>query len=217
MGCILLAAGSGTRFGAAKQFADLGGQTLVERAVAVARAACDDVVLVLPPRGGWSGEPVAAVVAGGATRAASVRCGLAALPAGVEVAVVHDAAHPLATPALYAAVVGAVLAGADAASLALPLAEALVRRDGDVAVAPVPRDGVVQSQTPHAFRPDVLRTLHEGGAEGSDEVTMLLSRGIPVALVPGDPANLHVATPADLALAERLVAGDRREPPPGRG
>jgi 2-C-methyl-D-erythritol 4-phosphate cytidylyltransferase len=206
--CLLLAAGSGTRFGAAKQFASLGGRTLVERAVAVAAAACDAVVLVLPETTVWDGPPVEAVVAGGATRAASVRAGLAALPvdAGLDVVVVHDAAHPLASPTLYGAVIAAVREGAAAACPALPVAESLLRRAGDVAVGAVAKEGLVLCQTPHAFRAAVLRALHEGQPEGSDEVSMLLARGSEVALVPGDPANLHVTAPADLALAERLLA-----------
>jgi 2-C-methyl-D-erythritol 4-phosphate cytidylyltransferase len=210
--CILLAAGGGTRFGGAKQFATLGGRSLVEHAVAVAAAACDDVVLVLPEGVGWTGPPVGAVVAGGATRAASVRAGLAAAPATAEVLVVHDAAHPLATVALYRAVIAAVRDGAAAASPAIPVVEAVVRRAGEVAVAAVAKDDLALSQTPHAFRAGVLRELHAGEPEGTDEVTLLLARGRAVALVAGDPTNVHVTTPEELAMAERLTAAPPSRP-----
>jgi 2-C-methyl-D-erythritol 4-phosphate cytidylyltransferase len=206
--CILLAGGSGARFGAPKQFEVVAGRRLVDRAADVASEACDDVVVVLPAGAGWSGPPVTALVEGGTSRAASVRSGLRAVPEGTDVIVVHDAAHPLASADLHRAVIEAVRAGAAAASPFLPVAESLVRRDGDVAVAAVPKDGVGLSQTPHAFRAEVLRSLHAEGPETSDEVTLLLTRGEGVALVPGDPMNIHVTTKAELAMAAALL-GER--------
>jgi hypothetical protein len=63
-----------------------------------------------PPPGGGDLDPhgADAVVPGGATRADSVRCGLAAVPTSAEVIVVHDAARPLASPGLFDAVIAAV-------------------------------------------------------------------------------------------------------------
>ena len=210
--CILLAGGSGARFGAPKQFEVVAGRRLVERAADVAIEACDDVVVVLPAGAPWPGPPVTALVEGGTTRAGSVRRGLSAVPAGADVIVVHDAAHPLASPDLYRAVIEAVRGGAAAASPFLPVAESLVRRDGDEAVAAVSKDGVVLSQTPHAFRADVLRSLHAEEPETTDEVSLLLAGGGRVALVPGDPLNVHVTTRAELAVVARLL-GDA--PPEG--
>ena len=203
--CILLAGGSGARFGAPKQFEVVAGRRLVDRAADVASEACDDVVVVLPAGAPWSGPPDAALVEGGTSRAGSVRSGLTAVPAGTDVIVIHDAAHPLASPVLYQAVIEAVTAGATAASPFLPVAEVLVRRDGDDAVATIPKDGVGLSQTPHAFRADVLRALHADEPETTDEVSLLLARGARVALVPGDPVNIHVTTRAELAMAARLL------------
>ena len=97
VGAIVVAAGRGDRFGAPKQFLELAGSRLVDRAVDRVRAsAATSVVVVLPPDVEWDGPPVHAAVAGGATRSDSVRAGLAALPATVEVVIVHDAARPLA-------------------------------------------------------------------------------------------------------------------------
>jgi len=107
---IVVAAGGGERFGAPKQFLFLGTDRLVDRAVAAARAACDEVVLVLPAGHAWDGAPVTATVTGGATRAEWVRAGLAAVSADVDVIVVHDAARPLATPDLFRVVMAAVRA-----------------------------------------------------------------------------------------------------------
>ena len=105
---IVVAAGTGDRFGAPKQFADLGGIRVVDHSVASARASCDGVALVLPAGVEWDGEPVDVVVAGGATRSESVRAGLAALPEECDVVLVHDAARPLASRDLFARVAAAV-------------------------------------------------------------------------------------------------------------
>jgi 2-C-methyl-D-erythritol 4-phosphate cytidylyltransferase len=131
---VVVAAGSGRRFGAPKHFAPLGGRALVQWAVDAARPVADGVVLVLPADA--DGDAIAgvdAVVTGGATRAASVRAGLAAVPESAEVIVVHDGARPLASPALFRAVVDAVAGGADAAVPAVAVADTLKQVVGDTA------------------------------------------------------------------------------------
>ena len=104
----MVAAGGGARFGAAKQFARLGGASVLDRAVGVARDSCDGVVVVLPADTTWTGPPDVQVAFGGATRSDSVRAGLALVPDDVEIVVVHDAARPLASRALFELVVQAV-------------------------------------------------------------------------------------------------------------
>src|SRR5262249_45938676 len=151
VGAIVVAAGRGDRFGAPKQFLDLAGSRLVDRAVAACAAACDAVVLVLPAGVAWDGASVHAAVGGGATRSESVRAGLAALPPSADVVVVHDAARPLASRALFHAVIAAVRNGADAAVPALPVADTLKRVDGARVTETVPRDDLVAVQTPQAF------------------------------------------------------------------
>ena len=78
---IVVAAGQGERFGAPKQFLTVGDERLVDRAVMVAGAACDEVVVVLPEGRAWDGAPVAAAVAGGLIALAL----LPIAPAGVPV------------------------------------------------------------------------------------------------------------------------------------
>lgn len=210
---LVLAAGTGRRFGDRKQFLVAGGARLVDHAVAAAAAACDGVVVVLPAGVVWSGPAVDAVAVGGATRSASVAAGLALVPDAAEVVAVADAAHPLASPVLYAAVLGAVRAGAAASAPALPLVETLKRvRDGEV-VATVPKDDLVVVQTPMAFRADLLRRAHaqRGAADATDDSVLVERLGATVVTVPGDPANLHVTTPADLELVD-LLAGARGGP-----
>jgi 2-C-methyl-D-erythritol 4-phosphate cytidylyltransferase len=206
---IVLAGGGGARFGGPKQYADLGGRTLLDRTAATAAAACDGIVVVLPDPATAPPTP-GTRVRGGATRAESVRAGLAAVPAGAAVIVVADTAHPLATEALYRAVVDAVRDGADAAIPGLPLTEAVATTEpGGWTGATVAAAGRVLVQTPQAFRAGVLRAAHAtGGAAAATAVedsSLVASLGAKVRVVPGDPRNLHVTTPAELDLARRLV------------
>ena len=103
---IVVAGGSGRRFGRPKQFATLAGRPVVDWAVDACRPSSAGVVLVLPA-GLDEPDPhgADAVVTGGATRADSVRCGMAVVPGDADVIVVHDAARPLASSALFAAVI----------------------------------------------------------------------------------------------------------------
>jgi 2-C-methyl-D-erythritol 4-phosphate cytidylyltransferase len=203
---IVVAAGQGERFGAPKQFLAVGEQRLVDRAVAVAGAACDGVVLVLPEGRVWDGAPVAAAVAGGRTRSESVRAGLAAVASDAEIAVVHDAARPLATPELFELVIDAVRAGADAAVPALPVADTLKRVAGDRVVGTVDRDGLVAVQTPQAFRVAALRAAHAGNSDATDDAALVEAVGGTVVVVGGDPRNLKVTNVADVAVVEALLA-----------
>lgn len=203
---IVLAAGRGERFGEAKQFRTLGGRRLVDRVVDTLRATCEGVVVVLPPGVAWDGPPVQAAVPGGALRADSLRAGLAAVPETVPYVVVHDAAHPLVTPPLVGRVLRAVHAGADAAAPVLPVHEAVRRlRDGALRET-IPREGLVLVQTPQAFRTAALRAAHAALPTGSDDSALVEAAGGRLVAVAGDPANLHVTTPAELALAEALLA-----------
>ena len=209
---IVLAGGDGRRFGGEKQFAVVAGAArLVDLAVAAALTATDAVVVVLPEGVPWDGDArVRAAVAGGTERADSVRAGLAAVPDTAGVVVVHDAAHPLASSDLFAAVVAAVAGDpdADAAVPVLPLTETLARLDdaGAAVASTVPRSGLGLVQMPHAFRADALRRAHASSPAAVDDASLVRQRGGRVVAVPGDPANVHVTTPAELALARRLLA-----------
>ena len=208
---IVVAAGGGTRFGGAKQFEQLGEVRVVDHAVATAIRACDGVVVVVPTGRDWDGAPVDASVAGGATRSASVRAGLEAIPADVEIVVVHDAARPLATIALYEAVVAAVLDGADGAVPGVAVADTLKRVDASRIVATVARDDLVAVQTPQAFAAGSLRTAHRGEDDATDDAALVEATGGRVVVVPGDAGNRKITEPEDLRLAEALLAA-RMEP-----
>lgn len=207
---IVLGGGSGARFGGAKQFQELGGLTLLGRSVATAAMVAEGVVVVVPGGEGAAGLPTVPAklltAAAGAHRAASVRSGLAAVPDDAEIVVVADAAHPLASPTLFAAVVAAVRDGAGGALPGLPLTEVLATVDPQgTRIGGLPREGHVLVQTPHAFRADLLRAAHASGEDGVEDSAMVAALGARIVVVPGDPVNLHVTTPEELAIARRLV------------
>jgi len=202
---IILAAGSGMRFGGVKQFMSLDGRRLVDVVVDTAASVCDEVVVVLPAGVEWDGSPVAAMTEGGSTREASVRCGLAAVPSTVGIVVVHDAAHPLASPALFRTVIAAVRTGVDGAVPGLALSETLKRVAGGRSVANVARHDLVMIQTPHAFGTEALRRAHARGGDATDDSVLVEAAGGIVAVVPGDPRNIHVTNAGELEMARRLA------------
>ncbi len=207
---IVVAAGSGERFGGTKQFAHLGGATVLDRAVGVARESCDGVVVVLAADARWDAPVGVTATTGGATRSDSVRAGLALVPDDVDVVVVHDAARPLASRRLFHAVVDAVAGGADAAVPALAVVDTLKRIDGEhQVVETVPRAGLVAVQTPQAFRASVLRAAHETESVDTDDAALVEAAGGKVVVVAGERRNLKLTLPDDLELAQALVEGAR--------
>jgi 2-C-methyl-D-erythritol 4-phosphate cytidylyltransferase len=205
---IVVAAGRGARFGGAKQHGVLEGRSVLERSVDAARAACDGVVVVVAAQD--AGRPVDGadvVVSGGATRSASVRAGLDAVPDDAAVIVVHDAARPLAAPALWQGAIGAVRRGADAALCAVAVTDTIKRVAGDTVVATVDRDHLVAVQTPQAFRAGALRAAHAAAADATDDGALVEAAGGRVVIVPGSVTNLKITHPHDLAVAEALLKG----------
>ena len=207
---IVVAAGAGQRFGSPKQFAPLGSRRVIDWAVEAAGSVCEAVVAVLAPgqldRYGEGGPPVDCLVEGGATRSASVRAGLARLPANTEIIVVHDAARPLATPALFRAVIAAVHAGADAAIPGVPVRDTVKRVAGGLVLTTVERADLVAVQTPQAFRADALRAAHATAPEATDDAALVEAAGGKVVVVAGEAANLKLTDAQDLVLARALVA-----------
>jgi 2-C-methyl-D-erythritol 4-phosphate cytidylyltransferase len=209
---IVVAAGSGRRFGSAKQYEALAGRRVLDWSLEAARTCVtrDDaerdpgggvVVVVAATRAGDPEAGADVVVAGGDTRSASVRAGLQAVPAAADIVVVHDGARPLADAALFASVVAAVRAGADAAVPGVPVSDTLRARTGGV----VDREGVVAVQTPQAFRAGALRRAHAEGAEATDDASLVERAGGKVVVVDGSPTNVKITRRADLAVAEALL------------
>ncbi len=204
---VVVAAGSGSRYGGPKQYEMLAGRRVLDWSVDAARKAADGVVLVVPRERSADAEPAAdAVVAGGDRRSASVRAGLAEVPASADVVVVHDAARPLASADLFRAVIEAVARGADGAVPGVAVTDTVKRvRDG-VVDETLDRDALVAVQTPQAFAAAVLRRAHSGEPDASDDAALVEGIGGRVVVVPGDVANVKLTTAADLADVEHQAA-----------
>jgi 2-C-methyl-D-erythritol 4-phosphate cytidylyltransferase len=197
----VVAAGAGDRFGGPKQYATVGGRRAVDWSLAVARAETQGVVLVVAPERTADVEPLAdRVVAGGATRSASVRAGLAAVPDDATHVLVHDAARPVPLPELWRSVIDALRGGADAVVPAVPVSDTLREVDG----ATVDRTRFIAVQTPQGFRADLLRDAHTGSPDATDDAALVEEVGGKVVVVPGSTANVKITTPEDLVLAEQL-------------
>jgi 2-C-methyl-D-erythritol 4-phosphate cytidylyltransferase len=202
---VVVAAGSGSRFGGPKQYERLGRERIIDRSAALARRHGQVVLVVaandLDRAREEFDDGAVVVTAGGVTRSESVRNGLACVPDDAETIVVHDAARPLASDALYAAVIDAVAAGADAAVPGVPVADTLRRVDGGV----VDRSGLVGVQTPQAFAGAMLRRAHGGHGQATDDATLVEAIGGKVVIVPGETTNFKITTRADLVMARALI------------
>jgi 2-C-methyl-D-erythritol 4-phosphate cytidylyltransferase len=152
-------------------------------------------------------------VAGGATRAASVRAGLSCVPEDCAFVLVHDAARPLASPELVAGVLAALASGAKAVVPGLPVTDTVKRVEGETVVATLDRSSLVSVQTPQGFSAEVLRRAHEKAPEATDDAGLVEALGEPVVVVPGEVTNLKVTSPADLALARFYWEKIREEKP----
>ena len=202
---VVVAAGSGRRFGGPKQFEVLDGVRVIDRSVALLRPVCDGVVVVVAPDvvGTADADVPGAdeVVAGGASRSASVRAGLAALPPDAGIVLVHDAARPLCPAAVVERVVDAVTNGASAVVPVVPVTDTVRTVDGEV----LDRDRLRAVQTPQGFRRAALDAAHAASAEATDDAGLMELVGEQVSTVAGDPVNLKVTDPADLVVATALL------------
>ena len=216
---IIAAGGRGVRFGAdrPKQFLAIGGRSMLDTSIDALAASdrVDEIVVALPETHladvvkAWPSSPKPlAFVAGGARRQDSVARAFAKSSRAADVIVVHDAARPFVSADLIARTVDAAEAhGAAIAALAVrdTVKQAGdAERDGSRPIrGTIPRHTVFLAQTPQAFRRDVLaRALEEGRSVDVTDEAMLVERlGLPVHVVEGDPRNIKITTPDDLAAA----------------
>lgn len=202
---VVFAAGSGTRFGGSKQFAPLGDERVIDRVVRTASASCDRVVLVLPEDHKWTGQPVHAVVAGGATHGASVRHGMTAVGDDTDIVVLATASHPLASNELYRRVIDAVASGADAATPQGHLPDAIKRCSGSTIIETVAKAELAVAQAPSAFALEPLRSALATGNDAPEELQLIEEAGGTVVFVDGEDTNLHITTPLTLEMANALI------------
>lgn len=195
---IVVAAGSGLRFGSAKQFELIGGKKIVDWAVEEALKHSVGVITVLP-EGMANGENQ---VEGGKTRSESVRRGLAAVPEDATIVLVHDAARPFASPAVYQHVISAIVDGAAGAVPGIPVVDTIKQVNAsNVVTSTLHRETLRAIQTPQAFRAEALRRAHAGGGEGTDDATLIEKIAGEVVVVDGEVVNRKITTREDLEWA----------------
>ena len=208
---ILVAAGSGSRFGAEtpKQFLALAGQPVIRHA---ARALSAHVTLLQPVGDAAAIDaalgdiPHLPTVNGGATRQDSVLAGLEALEKHApDIVLVHDAARPVIPAGTIEALIEA-LKTAKGAIPAIPVADTLKRVVNGIIETTVPRDGLYRAQTPQAFHFQTLLKTHRAGIKGAtDDASLLEAAGIPVKIVPGSDDNIKLTYPEDKARLEAIM------------
>ena len=205
---IIPAAGSGSRFGGElpKQFRQLAGRPLllnvIERFFMTEEVAQIVVAVAGPLLGGVKQTDRVRFVAGGETRQQSVTNAFRAAEGDYELVAVHDAVRPFFRLATFRALIAA--AREDGASLpALPLTDTIHDvRDGTIA-STLDRTTLVAAQTPQVFRYEVLKdVLSRADVDATDEASLAARLGYKVRVLTGDPHNIKITHPEDLALAE---------------
>ncbi|MEM9147055.1 MAG: bifunctional 2-C-methyl-D-erythritol 4-phosphate cytidylyltransferase/2-C-methyl-D-erythritol 2,4-cyclodiphosphate synthase [Pseudomonadota bacterium] len=220
---VIVAAGQGTRLGGPlpKQYQRLAGRPVIARTLAAALAApVDRVVVAIDPAArplydaavdGIEDSRLTAPVAGGASRAETVRRALEALePAAPQTVLVQDAARPFAPPTLFADLIGAI--GPETGAIAAePVDDALWAEADGQADSPRPRAGLWRAQTPQAFPFALLLAAHRAQADADppalDDAEVFRRAGHPVRLVAGPPENFKITRAPDMVRAERMLEG----------
>jgi len=217
---LVVAAGSGTRLGAGgpKAFVGIDEHSILRHALRGVFAAPDAQVIVVAPPGregdaltealeaAGDRRELVSITTGGSTRQESVRAGLHSVWADVEIVLVHDAARALTPPEVFARVIAAIDAGADAAIPVLPVIDTIKRIDGDLIVAAVDRAELAAAQTPQGFRREVLDAAYDAVEQDfTDDAAVVAEAGHDVAVVAGDDRAFKITTPMDLGRARGLV------------
>ncbi len=208
---ILVAAGTGSRMGGGlpKQWRPLGGGTVLGHAAdAFRRAGLGRLIAVIRPEDAARARALGLPwVAGGDTRAASVRAALEALSTDPPARVlIHDGARPLVDAALIGRVLAA-LDSHDGAAPGLPVTDALWRAEGTQISAIHPRDGLWRAQTPQGFAFASILAAHRAHSGGAtDDVEVALAAGLRVTVVPGAAENIKLTHPPDFRQAETWLA-----------
>jgi 2-C-methyl-D-erythritol 4-phosphate cytidylyltransferase len=217
---ILAAAGRGDRLGQPKQLLDVAGKPMAAWSLELFESAANvDAIYVaceadqcerfvaLGAR--YAPTKIRSVVAGGATRQASVYAALSSITPAPAFVFVHDGARPL----LSRDVLGRVIAAAqrsNAAIAAVPVKDTIKLARGQSIERTLSRDSLWSAQTPQAFAYELFVAAHAkaiaDGYVGTDDAALVERMGVPVELVMGSYANIKITTPEDLELARHLAS-----------
>jgi 2-C-methyl-D-erythritol 4-phosphate cytidylyltransferase len=221
---IIPAAGEGRRMGSAveKQFLHLRGIPILAHTLRVFEQSTkiDGIVLVVAAQqrlalesevlGPHPCKKLLQVIDGGAERQDSVANGLRAIPPKCDLVVVHDGVRPLVSIALLEAVLEAAH-DHGAAIAAIPAGDTVKQAESQKVVATLERETIWLAQTPQVFQAELLRKAYENAAKDqavvTDDAALVERIGVAVHLVHGSPENIKVTTPADLVVAEAILAG----------
>jgi 2-C-methyl-D-erythritol 4-phosphate cytidylyltransferase len=222
---IIAAAGQGVRVGGkrAKQFLELAGTPIIIHTLKRFEQCADiqEIILVLPAQdaagflalaGRHNLRKVARIAQGGATRAESVLRGLQSVRAATtEIVAVHDGVRPFVTPDEISRTVRAAQA-AGAAILASPAIDTIKEVENGEVTRTLARSRLRHALTPQCFRYDILRRAYEQASalgtedDAATDDSMLVERlGERVVIVEGDPRNIKITRPEDIALAEIIL------------
>src|SRR2546421_6860879 len=221
---IIVAGGKGTRFGGnrPKQFLEINGTPIIVHTLSQFEHAqeIDCVVVVVPAeevntfRSAFEEsnlKKVSQVVAGGDTRAQSVKCGLASIETA-DVVAVHDAVRPLVTPEEIDQVVLAATNNSGAAILVAPVSDTIKEVDHNRILRTVPRAQLRRALTPQCFRFDILKRAYADLEEieslridVTDDSFLVERLGVPITIVKGSARNIKITNQEDLAVAKTLL------------
>ena len=217
---VIVAAGAGQRLAHGRESSIpkalrvLRGRSLLARSLAPLAALVDELVVAGPAdqlplvrREVADCAVPTQVVAGGATRQASVKCALEALSPTVDFVLVHDAARPLVPVEMVARVVRALNDGAAAVVPTVMVADSLRRVDADGDSTPLDRATMRAVQTPQGFRRQVLEEAHQRASrdDATDDAGLVEATGVRLTLVDGADLAFKITTPHDWLVAEMLV------------
>ncbi len=205
---IVVSAGRGARYGGLKQLEPFGGRRVVDISLAVAAKSVQYVVCVKVPGIDFGDLEADAVTDGGATRSDSVRAGLLMLPRDIEFVLIHDAARPLATAALYKRILARLQEGSEAVIPVVGIADTVKEIIHNEVVATLDRSRLYRVQTPQGFRRSVLELAYQSDGTATDDSQLVEELGVTVDAVPGEQNNFKITTIADLERAKELLERD---------
>ena len=213
---IIAAGGRGERVGGSvpKQLLEIGGRAILERSLDafVSHPSVTDIVVALPkdlaaapPAYLTSAAKPLRIVTGGARRQDSVAAAFALVPAQADVVVIHDAARPFVTSDVILRTIAAA-AESGAALAALEARDTVKQVSNGTVSATLDRRTIFLAQTPQAFRRAVLRDALAITTDATDEAALAEQAGHAVRIVAGDPSNIKITTPEDLAMGESIAS-----------
>lgn len=206
--------------GAPKVLLEIAGRSMLERSVDAFETAAEVDAIVVVAHESLIGRATAllgdagkveAVVPGGPTRSASTLAALNVIADETGIVLVHDAARPLVTPTTVSALIAA-LADADAATIAIPVYDTILRVQSDRIVDIPERSELWHAQTPQGFRLTTLRAAYAAAqhreTDFSDDcgIVRRYLPGVPIRIVPGSEENPKITRPGDISLAEMILA-----------